>query len=373
MIALDVHCIGEKETGNEVYTLNLARALLEAAPERRFLLLTPHPQALPAHLAQKPNARVVRVSPGNSFIRVPLSLPYAAARRGGKLLHVNYVLPPLCPMPGVATVHDLSYDLFPQDAPPRDRLVLGSLLSWSARHAAAVITVSESTKRDVIRRFGIPEERITVTYEAAAPEFSPAPPEEIDRVRFRYGTGPRYILAVGNLQPRKNLKRLVQAFAALRGEGQAVRLVLVGKVRWRESELFSFVVKSGVEKDVVFTGYVPSADLPALYSGAAVFCYPSLYEGFGLPVVEAMACGAPVVAGNVSSLPEVAGEAALLVDPRSVRALTDALRALLSDEALAAETRRLGLAQAARFSWADTARRTLAVYEQVLGSHRGRA
>jgi len=213
MIALDVHVIGERETGNELYTLNLVRGLLTVAPDRTFALLTPHPHLLPEDVRTHPQARVVRVLAGNSLVRVPLALPYAAARVGARVLHVNYILPPACPCPGVITVHDLAYELFPGDAPPRDRLVLGPLMPLSIRRAAAVIAVSESTKRDIMRRFGVADERITVTHEATPSHVRPvSDPVALERVRQKYRLAQTYILAVGNLQPRKNLARLIQAY-----------------------------------------------------------------------------------------------------------------------------------------------------------------
>ncbi len=367
MIALDVHVIGERETGNELYTLNLVRGLLRVAPDRTFALLTPHPHLLPEDVRSHPRARVVRVLAGNSLLRVPLALPYAAWRVGASLLHVNYILPPACPCPGVITVHDLAYDLFPADAPPRDRLVLGPLMPLSIRRAAAIIAVSESTKRDIMRRFGVAEERVTVTHEATPSHIHPVTdPVALACVRQKYGLAQTYILAVGNLQPRKNVARLIQAYGLLRREGLVGCLAIVGKARWRESEVFRLVRELGLEKSVIFTGYVPDEDMSALYSGAAALAYPSLYEGFGLPVLEAMTCGTPVVTSNVSSLPEVAGDAALLVDPTSKPDLAAALRAVLTDGHLAADLRARGQARAASFSWAETARRTLAVYERVV-------
>ena len=368
MIALDVHVIGERETGNETYTLNLTRALLAQAGERSFGLFTPNPDRLPPYLAQARNARVIAVRPGNSLIRVPFSLPWAVGRAGARLLHVNYVLPPVCPCPGVATVHDLSYELFPEDAPPRDRLVLGLLLPLSVRRAAAIIAVSENTRRDLLRRFAVPDERVSVIYEAAPPHMQRVTDQDsIRQARQTYGLVQPYILAVGNLQPRKNLARLVEAYAVIRRQGVAAQLVITGQGRWRESELVRRVQEMGLTRDVVFTGYVPDSVLPVLYSGAAVFAYPSLYEGFGLPVLEAMTCGAPVVTSNVSSLPEVAGDAALLIDPRDVAALAGALCALLTRPELADDLRARGYKQAALFSWQKAAQQTLAVYDRVLG------
>jgi glycosyltransferase involved in cell wall biosynthesis len=367
MIALDVHVIGEQETGNETYTLNLARSLLRAADGRTFGLFTPHPERLPADLTTAHNAHVHEVHPANHLVRVPLALPYALKRTGARLVHVNYILPPICPCRGVVTVHDLSYEIFPDDAPPRDRLVLGTLLARSARQANAVIAVSENTRRDIVRRLHVPEERITVIYEAAPPHIRRVNDAHVrDRVHAAYGITSPYVLAVGNVQPRKNLLRVITALAALRHEGVVIQLVIAGKSRAAASEIVREVNKNGLQNDVILTGYVPDADLAALYSGALVLAYPSLYEGFGLPVLEAMTCGAPVVTSSRSSLPEVAGDAALLVDPTDAAAITDALRAVISRPDLAAQLREKGYRQAARFSWQRAAEQTLAVYDRVL-------
>ena len=371
MIALDVHVIGERETGNETYTLNLARNLLAAAPDTRFGLFTPHPERLPADLAHAANAEVIAVRPGNSLARVPFSLPFQVWRRRAELLHVNYVLPPVCPCQGVVTVHDLSYDLFPEDAPPRDRLVLGPLLPLSLRHAAAVIAVSQNTQRDLLRRFPDVADRVTVIYEACPDGMRQVNDvAQLDQVRQVYGLRHPYILAVGNLQPRKNLVRLVEAFAMLRADGPARQLVVVGQGRWRQSDVMSTVRRLGLQEEVIFTGFVPAEDLPALYSAAAVFAYPSLYEGFGLPLLEAMTCGTPVVASKSSSMPEVAGDAALLVDPRDVGALAAALGSVLSRPDLAVELRGRSRARASEFTWEKAARATLALYERVLAKQR---
>lgn len=368
MIALDVHVIGGQETGNETYTLNLTRALLKVAPDRVFALLTPHPERLPSDLMQAANAQVIRDWPDNHLIRVSLSLPYSLWRSHAGLLHVNYILPPLCPCPGVATVHDLSYELLPKDAPPRDRLVLGTLLPISARQAAAIIVVSQNTLKDVVERLHVPQERITVIYEAAPPYIERVTDRALlDRVLRCYRMTSPYILAVGNLQPRKNLLRVVEAYAAIQHEDPSVQLVIVGKARWRQSEIIRLVRERGLENRVIFTGYVSNGELSALYSAAAVLIYPSLYEGFGLPVLEAMTCGTPVITSNSSSLPEVAGDAALLIDPRNVAALVAALRAVLTSSDLAGDLRARGLKQARLFSWQKTAEQTLAVYDRVLG------
>jgi glycosyltransferase involved in cell wall biosynthesis len=207
-----------------------------------------------------------------------------------------------------------------------------------------------------------------VTVEAPDPRFSPVRQEErLQTVRSQYGLGPDFVLAVGNLQPRKNLLRLIKAFASVREQMEGIQLVVVGKAQWQASAVYETVKHMGLEGDVLFLGYVPDGDLMLLYNCARVFVYPSIYEGFGLPVVEAMACGTPVVTSNTSSLPEVAADAAILVDPHSEEQIADALRRVLLDPDLALSLSRKGLRRAKQFSWQQTAQDTVAVYQTVLG------
>jgi glycosyltransferase involved in cell wall biosynthesis len=209
-----------------------------------------------------------------------------------------------------------------------------------------------------------------VTPEAAAPLFAPKAPKTLEEYPFeRWSIRRPYILAVGNLQPRKNLLRLIEAFAQLITERRIPhQLVLAGKAKWRESDIHRTVRRLGIEDRIVFTGRVPDEDLACLLNGAELFVYPSLYEGFGLPVLEAMACGTPVVTSNCTSIPEVAGDAALLVDPYRVDELADAIHHVLSDESLRARLREKGLARSQMFSWRQTARKTWTAYCQTAGS-----
>ena len=215
--------------------------------------------------------------------------------------------------------------------------------------------------------YGVPAEKITVIYEAASPNFTPQSEEAIAAARERYGLPARYILSVGTIEPRKNLGRVLIAFERLAGEGLADAFVIVGKKGWLYDDFFAQLDCSPVRDRVIFPGWVADEDLPAVYSGAAALAFPSEFEGFGLPVLEAMACGAPVVCSNTSSLPEIAGDAALLVDPLDTDAITAALRRVLSEPELSATLRTRGHAQAAKFSWERAAQETVAVYERVLG------
>jgi glycosyltransferase involved in cell wall biosynthesis len=435
-IAIDAHMVGERETGNETYTLGLIQALLRitardpkgfswdrpgpanatqtlSATQReqqrrfgdspRFDFLTPHPQRLQDALASRlgsasrglpPHASIRRVRPGNALVRIPLAMPVEALLQGYDLLHVAYNAPPLCPCPTVVTIHDISFEHYPQFFSPRDRLILKTLVPLSARHARRIITVSQHAKREIVARYGIAADKIAVTYEAAGEQFRPiVDPAALQAIRKKLGIpdGP-FVLALGNLQPRKNMRMLVEAFAAVVESGgwrvESVRstiigdqnpppftlhpsLVIAGKAQWRESEVFQAVRGLGIEDAVIFPGYVDDADLPALYSAATVFVYPSLYEGFGLPPLEAMACGTPVIASNAASLPEVVGDAALTVDASVASvAATDALAQALIDVLASLERRedlrRRGLHRAAQFSWDRCAAETLAAYRDAL-------
>jgi glycosyltransferase involved in cell wall biosynthesis len=249
----------------------------------------------------------------------------------------------------------------------RNYLYLHLAMPLFCRRATALIAVSEATKRDLGELYGIASDRIHVIPEAAAPRFRPVSADRAARVRQRYGLPARFVLAVGTLEPRKNLTRLVHACESLFAEDAVDALVLVGGRGWLDSDFYRMLDDSPWKGRVMLPGYIADDDLPAVYAAASVTALPSLYEGFGLPVLEAMACGSPVCTSNASSLPEVAGDAALYFDPLDVEQMTAQLRRVVSDEALAKDLGERGLARASLFSWDRVARETLAVYGRVLG------
>jgi len=290
---------------------------------------------------------------------------------GATLFHAaEHLLLPLRGVPTVLTVHDLIFRRYPQHHKPLNRWYLNATLPLYCRRADHIIAVSEQTKRDVMAAYGVPADKISVIYEAADARFRPQPAEAVAEVRARYRLPDRYLLFVGTIEPRKNLGRVLAAFERLHAEGLTDALVIVGKRGWLYDDFFARLEQSPVKRAVLFPGFVPDADLPAIYAGAQALAFPSEFEGFGLPVLEAMACGAPVVCSNSSSLPEVAGDAALRVDPADTDAITAALRRVVADADLAAELARRGVAQAARFSWQRAAAETLAVYWQLIGDAR---
>lgn len=368
-VAIDAHMIGTRETGNETYVLNLLRALARIDKVNEYFLLTPHPLYLPTDLLAQPNFSADSIFPWASPIRIALTMPYLCWRRGYHLLHVSYIAPPFCPAPTVVTVHDISYEIFPDFFSPRDRRLLSTFVPLSARRAAKIIAPSENTKNDIVKRYGINGDTIVVTHYASSPRFKPiSNPDQLLAVREKYGITREFILTVGNLQPRKNIARLIKALDRLTERHPTeYQLVIVGQPSWRAGEIRRLLDDKGLHEHVILAGYVPPEDLPLLYNAATLFVYPSLYEGFGLPPLEAMSCGTPVIASNVSSLPEILGDGAVLVDPYRVEALTDAMLGLLSEPGRLSALRARGLARSKVFSWEATARRTLLVYEEVAG------
>jgi glycosyltransferase involved in cell wall biosynthesis len=260
-------------------------------------------------------------------------------------------------------IHDLSFVSFPQGYRSHERLVYNTFIRQSARKAREILTVSEFSKREICDLWKIPAEKVTVTYNGLEASFRNVL-EQPER-RAASSEAP-YILYVGNLHPRKNLVCLLQAFGALKAEKKIPhRLKIVGQKAWLYSDIFKAVQGNDFSKEVDFTGYVDERELIRLYQGASVTVYPSLYEGFGLPVLEAMACGSPVVTSKTTALPEVAGDAALLIDPTDVSEMAAAIFKVVASQDLQQNMRAKGRAQAQKFSWIDTAQKTWRVYQRA--------
>src|SRR5688500_3144287 len=260
----------------------------------------------------------------------------------------------------------MSLRLYPQCHPVRRRLLNRPLMLVAIRQATAIVTVSESARRDLLRLHGVTGDRVSVVHEAASPAFHPIDDRaELDRVRALYKLPPRFVLYVGTIEPRKNLTRLVDAFAEARARGVAHHLVCVGPYGWSSRDLSGRIERLGLNGVVHFTGYARFEDLPAIYNLGDFFVFPSLYEGFGLPVVEAMASGIPVITSNTSSLGEIAGDAAETIDPMSTDALAEAVFRLATDADRRREFAGKGLLRAQFFSWTQTAKEMLAVYHRV--------
>jgi glycosyltransferase involved in cell wall biosynthesis len=298
--------------------------------------------------------------------------PWAVRQAGVDLLHSPAFIAPLFThCPSVITIHDLSFLLYPQNFRAGNRRYLRTLTRLSIGRARRVIAVSKSTRADLVRFYGLAPGKVDVVYNGADEAFRPLPAGEVAAFRQRQGLPPRFLLFVGTLEPRKNVVRLVEAYARL-PEGRPP-LMLVGGKGWLYDEMLSRVEELHLSDQVHFVGYVPAKELPLWYNAAELFVYPSLYEGFGLPALEAMACGTPVITSTASSLPEVVGAAGLRVDPTDVLALADALARVLGDEAKQEKMRIEGLDQARQFSWQKAARCTVETYRCALAAAGGDA
>jgi len=370
-IAIDAHSVGAKLAGNESYATNLIEALARVDSVNEYTLYVTTAEARARFSQRWPNFRIQTTLPHTPLIRIPLTLATELRKRPVDVLHVQFTAPPFSPCPVVVSVHDLSFEHLPQTFNRRSRTQLRLTVRHSVRRAARILTLSEHTRRDMIETYGTSPERITAIPLAAPSYFGRVREErELQRVRHIYGIEGDYILCVSSIQPRKNLPRLVRAYESLRnkrGPGKLPKLVLVGKCAWLYDETLRSIEEGRMKDSVILTGYVPQSDLPALYSGSICFVYPSYFEGFGLPPLEAMKCGAPVIAGNRTSLPEVVGDAGILVDPYDVNAIAAAIERLIDDPDYRQQLRVKGLARSSVFDWNETARRTLDVYEQVVG------
>jgi len=355
--------------GIGTYIRNLLRHLARIDRETEFVVFCrPGDAAQISTLGE--NFRGVPETAGNYSISEQLRLPMAARREGVALFHApHYVLPPLLGCKSVVTIHDCIHLMFPQYLPNRMALAYASTsIRLAARRATRVLTVSESSKRDILRFVPVPPEKIDVIYNAYDERFGIEPAEEeVVRVRERYQLTDEFVLYAGNVKPHKNLERLIEAFDLVRRRGLPhLKLVLIGDDISRYTALRRAVHRHQLHKYVRFLGYMPEETLAVMYRLAAVFVFPSLYEGFGLPPIEAMASGTPVVTSNVSSLPEVAGDAALLVDPYDPAAIADGIDRVLRDESLRRDLRVKGLARAKQFSWESSVRRVHDIYMQAV-------
>jgi glycosyltransferase involved in cell wall biosynthesis len=362
------------------YTDSLIAALARIATPHRYSLLfvnKPWARVAPPPVPS-PSMRVVDVTSISNFVftffcppvpRGPFRRIAVDAFLGPvSVFHsINTAVLPQRQGRRVVTVHDLTCLLFPQLHPVDRRVLFGLSIRRAAKLADAIIVPSAATGRDLAARFPSADHRIRVVPHAAGAAFVPRASEECAPLLARHALRPRdYLLFVGNIEPRKNLQALLDAYGVMRKGGRAgPPLVIAGGAGWKNRGIHETAASSPFAGDIRFLGHVPDAELPTLVAGALGFVYPSLYEGFGLPPLEAMACGTPVITSNRSSLPEVVGDAAIVVDPDDRAALADAMATLVSDEALRDDLAERGLERARRFSWDETARRTIEVYESV--------
>ena len=363
-IGIDARLVYYQKAGIGQYTTRLAQALAAVDSDNSYTILQSRKGGAPLAEGATVRCRKMWTPPHHRWEQ--WLLPLELRPLGLDLLHCPDFIPPFrrsCP--AVITVHDLAFLRFPGLLTDESKSYYGQIFR-AVQSADHIIAVSESTKRDLVALAGADERKITVVYEAAGEMFCPAQAATVRAAKQRYGIAGPYLLFVSTIEPRKNIPFLLQAYARMKETwptgSASPRLVLAGKKGWLYESIFEVLDQLGLGDSVICTGGVAIEDLPALYSGALCFVLPSLYEGFGLPVLEAMSCGAPVIASNTSSLPEVVGDAAILVDPQDLLGLAAAMQRLCQDEALRRQMSGRGVTQAARFSWQRAARETLAVY-----------
>lgn len=344
-----------QRTGTENYSHRIIQELIDQDTSHRFRLYINSKTPISLRRRASIEQRLIPFPRIWTHLRLSTELAF---NHVDSLFVPAHVVPLIHPQATIVTVHDLGYLHEPAAHTGSSRWYLHWSTRWSVRAARRIIAISEATKRDLVDRYRVPESRITVIHHGVDERFRPASSDEIGRIHRSLGIDDPFILFVGTIQPRKNIVRLIRAFEVIARERPDIRLVLAGKMGWKTAEIEQPLRESIYAERIQALGHVPDDDLPALYSAATVFALPSLYEGFGMPVLEAMACCTPTLVSNRGSLPEVAGDASLIVDALSIEDIADGLRRLLSDSDRQTRTE-LGRRHAAGFTWETAGRRTL--------------
>ncbi len=365
-IGIDARILGYRPGGIAQYVSHLLAALSGIDPTTDYRVLHSRrersrrrfgPNFHPVTLWTPPHHRLERWALGAEIARLRLDLLHSP----------DFIPPAFGARRFVVTVHDLNFIYYPQFLTAESRRYYAGQIEWAVRKANHILADSEATRSDLVRLLDVPPDKVTTVHLAADPAFRPLPPSAVRTTLSRYGLEPGYLLFVGTLEPRKNLPGLFAAYRRLREGGATdAPLVVVGGKGWLYEEVFSAVERLSLTEHVRFLHGVPGADLPALYNGAVLLTLPSFYEGFGLPALEAMACGTPVVVSDRGSLPEVVGDAGVLVDPEDPDRIAEGLAAVLGDPTLRERLAARGKARAADFTWEKTARKTLEIYRQVV-------
>jgi glycosyltransferase involved in cell wall biosynthesis len=356
---------GYRSAGIHTYIEQVVRHLPEADPALRLTLLTSHPPVglSPAIAVQTSHWPTER--PTIRILWEQLVLP-RAARRADVLHATSFVAPIVQPCPTVITVYDLSFALFPQYFRSFRQAYLRLGTRWSARRVRRVIAISDNTRRDVNRLYGVPLDRIDVAYPGVDPSLRPCDQATLNRFRRETNLPEKFLLFLGTLEPRKNLVMLIEAFARMKHDCPDVKLILAGGVGWLAGDIFAAIESSGVKDSVILPGYIAAEEKALWLSSAVAFVYPSIYEGFGLPPLEAMACGTPVIVSKAASLPEVVGNAGISIKPDDPIGWAQAMQRVWNDSSLRSDLRERGLIQSKKFTWLETARQTAATYHRAL-------
>lgn len=367
-IAIDCRTIGKKRTGDEVYTKNLVLNLAKIDSRNQyFLLFDRKVEDVILGISLPSNFKIATITPSHKILWTMYSLPKWLIRNHVNILHVQYITPIWLPkhIKAITTIHDVSWKFYPQYIKKNDLLFLNTLIPLSLKRADKIITVSQTSKNDIVKIYKLPSEKVVMIYNGINTSVGYAIPDS-DYVMQKYNLPKDFILYIGTLQPRKNIPALLKAFSILNTKYKTpdTKLVIGGGRGHNYDERIDVIVKKYMfENNVVFPGYIDDEDLPTLYKLAKVFVFPSLYEGFGIPPIEAMAYGTPVVVSDKSCLPETVGDAGLVVDPENSKAFAEAMYRAIHDESLRRALIEKGYKRAGEFSWERAARETLKLYE----------
>jgi len=368
-VGLLTYGLDRRQTGIGRYAVELARAMSDIADDFELFLVTAG-GAGPLDNTEIPQIPLT----GCRLLPALMTLGNVMLRRVAyqhrlDILHDTTGVTPFLfgggPAKTVVTVHDIIPWSFAGVSTRLDTLIYRHWLPRRLPKTDAIVTVSQASKQDILKYIRVEPDHVNVVYSGVAKTYQPSNQQQIDDIKRKYEIPNTYILYVGSVEERKNLERVLTSFAQIKEKGVTQQLVIVGPQKWKYEQIIQTLNTLNLNQDVIFTGYVDEGDLPVLYSGADLFVFPSLYEGFGLPVIEAMACGTPVVTSNVSSLPEVAGEAALQVDPYNVEDIANAMYQVLTDPALQKTLSEKGLAHVEQFKWEHSARATKAIYQRL--------
>lgn len=362
--------LNSQKTGLDNYLTSLLTGMVEIGKSNEIYLI--QHEKTDDQISEETNEIILPNLP--KILKSPIGLPYAIKKANLDVIHASaHYFSQITPFylnfgtGKVLTIHDLIPLIHPTTTKGRTFFFWKTTLNLIKNRADNLIVISNHTKKDCIKYLGIPEEKITVIYEAAGEIFKVEKnKEEIQKyLESKYGIKFPFILSVGTLEKRKNIHIVLQAFYRLKKLGNDHKLVIVGKIGWKYDKIFDTLNELDLKTDVIFTGYVPDEDLVKLYNAADLFVFPSIYEGFGLPPLEAMACGCPVITSNTSSLPEVVGDAGVMVDPYDDKALTDEMYSILTNDSFKRELSKKSLARSKLFTWRQTAKETWQVYEEV--------
>lgn len=365
-VGIDAHMVGHSEGGNETYIYNLVNALAEIDRQNKYVIFVTDNNVARNWRINNPNFIFDTVFSLNLF-RLGFQFLGKVKKHQLDLMHFTYHLPLLCPCKIVLTIHDIGFMKFPYFLSRKNKYLMPIIGKWSAQKSNAIITISDNSKKDIQRFYHITEKMIHIAHGACSEKFFNIEKTNLSKVKAKYRIGRDYVLFLGNIEPRKNLMILIRGFSKIINQYSLddYDLVIGGKP-WRlESKLLEEIQKLGINDHVVFIGRVEDSDLPSIYALAKLFVFPSIYEGFGLPPLEAMACGIPVITSNTSSLPEVVSDAGILVDPYDVEGWASAIYNVLTNHKLRKKMITKGLERTKSFSWEYTARKTLNVYKEV--------